>query len=163
MFKKQRLISHMQLLLWQYFSRICTHSSSFVVVRYWLILPVCSRVISWGQEHLNDCQCQWNILNMSEWYINGIVQDCSKSSALAMELLQSCTKPSICTEQSRTQSCAFCWDILYPMKSSMNLLLLLPWEWMRPQRAERYHWSWDVYQTGLNESYWQSLPYISPS
>ena len=28
-------------------------------------------------------------------YINGLVQDCSNSSALAMELLQSCTKPSI--------------------------------------------------------------------
>ena len=28
-------------------------------------------------------------------YINGLVQDCSISSALAMELLQSCTKPSI--------------------------------------------------------------------
>ena len=28
-------------------------------------------------------------------YINGLVQDCSNSSALAMELLQSCSKPSI--------------------------------------------------------------------
>ena len=27
-------------------------------------------------------------------YIDGLVQDCSNSSALAMELLQSCTKPS---------------------------------------------------------------------
>ena len=27
------------------------------------------------------------------WYINGLVQDCSDSSALAMEL-QSCTKPA---------------------------------------------------------------------
>ena len=26
--------------------------------------------------------------------IDGLVQDCSNSSALAMELLQSCTKPS---------------------------------------------------------------------
>ena len=29
-------------------------------------------------------------------YVNGLVQDCSDSSALAMELLQSCTKPLIC-------------------------------------------------------------------
>ena len=29
------------------------------------------------------------------WYIDGLDQDCSNSSALAMELLQSCTKPSI--------------------------------------------------------------------
>ena len=28
--------------------------------------------------------------------IDGLAQDCSNSSALAMELLQSCTKPSIC-------------------------------------------------------------------
>ena len=28
-------------------------------------------------------------------YIDGLVQDCSNSSALAMELLQSCIKPSI--------------------------------------------------------------------
>ena len=28
--------------------------------------------------------------------IDGLVQDCSNSSALAMELLQSCTKLSIC-------------------------------------------------------------------
>ena len=28
-------------------------------------------------------------------YVNGLVQDCRNSSALAMELLQSCTKPSI--------------------------------------------------------------------
>ena len=30
-------------------------------------------------------------------YIDGLVQDCSNSSALTMELLQSCTKTSICT------------------------------------------------------------------
>ena len=29
------------------------------------------------------------------WNIDGLVQDCSNSSALAMELLQSCTKPWI--------------------------------------------------------------------
>ena len=29
-------------------------------------------------------------------HINGLVQDCSNSSALAMELLQSCTDPAIC-------------------------------------------------------------------
>ena len=30
-------------------------------------------------------------------HFDGLVQDCSNSSALTMELLQSCTKPSICT------------------------------------------------------------------
>ena len=28
-------------------------------------------------------------------YTDGVVQDCSNSSALAMELLKSCTKPSL--------------------------------------------------------------------
>ena len=32
----------------------------------------------------------------SNEYINGLVQACSNSSALTMEILQSCTKPSIC-------------------------------------------------------------------
>ena len=31
-------------------------------------------------------------------YIDGLVQDCSNSSALALELLQSCTKPSACIQ-----------------------------------------------------------------
>ena len=36
----------------------------------------------------------WDELNIHR-YIEGLVQDCSNSSALAMELLQSCTNPSI--------------------------------------------------------------------
>ena len=31
-------------------------------------------------------------------YSGGLVQDCSNSIALAMELLQSCTKPFICVQ-----------------------------------------------------------------
>ena len=31
-------------------------------------------------------------------HIDGLVQDCNNSSALAMELVQFCTKPSICEE-----------------------------------------------------------------
>ena len=34
-------------------------------------------------------------LHLKNNYIDGLVQDCSNSSALAMELLQSCTKSSI--------------------------------------------------------------------
>ena len=33
--------------------------------------------------------------NVDEDRVDGVVQDCSNSSALAMELLQSCTKPSM--------------------------------------------------------------------
>ena len=35
-------------------------------------------------------------------YIHGLVQDCNNSSALAMELLQSCTKPLIYRSTSTT-------------------------------------------------------------
>ena len=47
-------------------------------------------------------------LNIS--YIGGLVQDCSNSSALAMELLQSCTKPSISffTSAHIGSVCTFC-------------------------------------------------------
>ena len=41
------------------------------------------------------------------WYnFDDLVQDCSNSSTLAMELLQSCTEPSICLDSlsSRIQS-----------------------------------------------------------
>ena len=31
-------------------------------------------------------------------YINGLVQDCGDSSALAMELLQFCAKPPVCPD-----------------------------------------------------------------
>ena len=35
------------------------------------------------------------------WYIDGSVQDCSNSVANALELLQSCAKPSICRGHNR--------------------------------------------------------------
>ena len=35
-------------------------------------------------------------------YIVGSVQDCSNSSALAMELLQFCTEPTICYNQKES-------------------------------------------------------------
>ena len=33
--------------------------------------------------------------SMKDYHIYGLVQDCSNSSANALELLQSCTKPSL--------------------------------------------------------------------
>ena len=36
-----------------------------------------------------------HFLWIEENYVDGLVQDCSNSSALALELLQSCTKPSM--------------------------------------------------------------------
>ena len=42
-------------------------------------------------------------------YFDGSAQDCSNSSALAMELLQSCTEPSICVELYDKDSPAAVW------------------------------------------------------
>ena len=43
--------------------------------------------------------------------IDGLVQNCSNSSALVMELLQSCTEPSIWTQLNKTQQKLCMWDI----------------------------------------------------
>ena len=62
-----------------------------------------------AQQSKNRVHISWDILYLhkEEWEddltsirgaqddINGLVQDCSNSTVLAMELLQSCTKPSI--------------------------------------------------------------------
>ena len=49
--------------------------------------------------------CQLMKLGYSLRHIDGLVQGCSNSSALAMELPQSCTKPSICTENRTSLWC----------------------------------------------------------
>ena len=45
------------------------------------------------------------ILMLMQGYIDGLAQDCSNSSALVMELLQSCTKPSIGGVWCQKQAC----------------------------------------------------------
>ena len=62
---------------------------------------------AWAFTQLRDCYSSAYSPDMSDdvltfqlnlmlvGHIGGLVQDCSNSSALAMELLQSCTKPSI--------------------------------------------------------------------
>ena len=50
-------------------------------------------------ERWRWCQsenCSAKIVKTLVSYINGLVQDCSNSTANTLELLQSCTKPSIC-------------------------------------------------------------------
>ena len=46
-------------------------------------------------------------------HIDGLVQDCSNSSALAVELLHSCTKPSIYSHMGQTHKNIFLMDCLY--------------------------------------------------
>ena len=54
----------------------------------WLVSPQrrCVYICLWTGSHGN----------CPSYHIDGLVQDCSISNALAMEILQSCTKPSIC-------------------------------------------------------------------
>ena len=48
------------------------------------------------EEHEDLCRLtQSNGIGIESEYINGLVLDCSISSALALEILQSCTKPLI--------------------------------------------------------------------
>ena len=59
-------------------------------------------LVMWGFDVFFDATLD-NLLNnqvtsdfiYQEAHVDGLVQDCSNSSALAMELLQSCTKPSM--------------------------------------------------------------------
>ena len=53
-------------------------------------------------------------------HIDGLVQDCSNSSALATELLQSCTKPSIYTSP-KTQNLFFLHISAMPGQNELNL------------------------------------------
>ena len=55
--------------------------------------------------------------------IIGLVQDCSNSSALAMELLQSCTKPSICSYESNSSQ--YITDISVMLLKSLATRLLV--------------------------------------
>ena len=53
-------------------------------------------------------------------YFNGLVQDCSNSSALAMELLQSWTKPSICSFMMNPYSAQSWLLSLYPHPTKLR-------------------------------------------
>ena len=56
-------------------------------------------------------------------YIDGLVQSCSISSTLAMELLQSCTKPLICNQHLHLQwrKTSVCFDWKTKKKLNVNL------------------------------------------
>ena len=72
----------------------CLHyASNSVVILSWKSAWFMRRRKTIGSSSFLDgvnLLCPWNNLHN---YIDGLVQDCSNSSVLAMELLQSCTKP----------------------------------------------------------------------
>ena len=55
------------------------------------------RSVALGRHQRNNPVSQCVETAIGEDHFDGLVQDCSNSSALAMELLQSCTDPSIYT------------------------------------------------------------------
>ena len=62
-----------------------------------VMLWICCSLLRWSISHKLCC---WFGFASFDGHIDGLVQDCSISSALVMEILQPCTKPSIW---------AFCW------------------------------------------------------
>ena len=70
-------------------------------IRYWLYemgrSPSAMMKDSNHLDHLSieKCKCIFYEISVQRNEINGLVQDCSISSANALEILQSCTKPSI--------------------------------------------------------------------
>ena len=73
--------------------------------------------------------------NINEWlynkwyHVDGMVQDCTNSSALAMELLQSCTEPSMWCHQSWVSCCrvimsANWFDVVFLVKHDIILYFI---------------------------------------
>ena len=59
------------------------------------------RIVSLGETHLKISSAKYPTFCIREnrfdrYRVGGLVQDCSNSNALAMALMQSCAKPSIC-------------------------------------------------------------------
>ena len=65
-------------------------------VKYWTVLFLLAKCKS--SHHVHDtCLCLWSSFN-------GLAQDCSITIANALEILQSCTKPSIWTKNEKDPS-----------------------------------------------------------
>ena len=71
---------------WWHATEVFDSLSVMKMIRLEVLYVSNFRVISVWQASLEN----------KKTYIDGLVQNCSNSSALAMELLQSCAKPSIC-------------------------------------------------------------------
>ena len=69
--------------------------------------------------------------------INSLVQDCRISSVLAMEILQSCTKPSISSATTHICMCYVKWN-----KNKLLLFLLYQLEWSKFPLLKSYQFKW---------------------
>ena len=76
-------------------------------------------------------------------YFDGSVQNCSNSIANALELLQSCTKPSICTGDRSSQVQIMAWQRIgvtwlpEPMLSTFSNQTIMNLKW-----TEAFIWGW---------------------
>ena len=81
--------------------------------RLLVFLPALLEQEQFCQAYSNQLAQYWISCGMMPWFpllpehhqINGLVQDCSISSALAMEILQSCTKPLKCNTDNLIKAC----------------------------------------------------------
>ena len=81
--------------IWNYQLQISIIASSELKGKWCSSLAVrsCSRSVE-----CSDLKPNWGICLIITEHFDGLVQDCSNTSTLAMESLQSCTKPSICDQ-----------------------------------------------------------------
>ena len=98
-------------------------------------------------------------------YIDGLVQDCSNSSALAMELLQSCTEPSIwlCVIWCHAYAVHLCgWKWKFLMQCSENPVVIwysVPSDHHVKNTIVEIRWCWGSWLSYLNSR----IPYSNNS
>ena len=108
----------------------------FVVVRYQQFYPYPSGLLHWHWgNHMNPLWMHYTTITKHSTtklyaYFDGWVQDCSNSSALAIELRQSCTKPSIS------------WGILITTSRNHTGLTGKMFAFLQQSCGNRMAWQW---------------------
>ena len=100
----------------------------------------------------SQCQC-----TRFTYHFDGLEQDCSNSSALAMELLQSCAKPSICTFSLIYFSHCFQVALMHIHKS--NLVIPVPADVLMAGHQQAKCWlqiRYALFQNSLAINYFMS-------
>ena len=112
-------------------------SPKFVFGLQLTMSPVLFRLMVWRLECAKKVQYPLPETMMSivaYLYIDGLAQDCSNSNANALELLQSCTKPSICTCVTRPPCSLVGADIITSKPNDVYLCILdLGQHWFKSQ------------------------------
>ena len=101
-----------------YASVIIDSGSGLAPVQGWAIIWTIA-----GLWNLRN-KLKWNLNPNTKYCVNGLVQDCSNSIANALELLQSCTKPSISMVscQKGPTHHAYAWQIWPFWQDTLDML-----------------------------------------